>query len=365
MKVDKIETFYIPVKPDQDVSDSTWKLETMGYVVVRITTEDGITGFGYTYDVAGEAVRELITKTMSRVVVGRNPFETEAIWTDVMNLMRGVGRKGLVLCALSIIDIALWDIKGKAMDMPLYRLLGGNRTSVPVYASGGWTSYSEHELLEEVDRFKDLGYTKIKMKVGVDFGQSPKTDIRRIRAVRNHLGDDIDLMIDANNAWDASTAIKVAYALSDCNLFFFEEPVIADDIPGLATVKSKITIPVATGEQEYTKYGARDLILGGAVDILQMDVTKCGGITEWLKIAAIAQAWNIPFAPHAMHYAHMHLVAAAPNGLMLENLFMHQKVNDLLLVDPPVPKNGYLKIPDKPGCGIDINEEHLRTYNVT
>jgi L-alanine-DL-glutamate epimerase-like enolase superfamily enzyme len=365
MRINNIEAFYVPVTPDKPVSDSTWKLETMGYDVVRLSTDEGITGFGYTYDVAGEAIRELINNNMAGAVMGRDPFETETIWTDVMNLLRGAGRKGLVLCALSIVDIALWDIKAKALNMPLYKLLGGSERIVPVYGSGGWTSYTEAELVEEVEQIKSWGYTKIKMKVGVDFGRSPEEDVRRVRSVRKHIGDSIDLMIDANNAWDPATAIKVAQALSDCNIFFFEEPVMADDIPGLANVKSKITIPVATGEQEYTKFGARDLIMGNAVDILQMDVTKCGGITEWMKIAAIAQAWNIPFAPHAMHYAHMHVVSAAPNGLMLENLFMHQKINDLLMVDPPLPKNGFLKIPDKPGMGIAFNEEHLYKYNVT
>jgi len=365
MKIDKVEVFFVPVAPDKNVSDSTWRLETMGYAVVRLSTDDGISGIGYTYDVAGEAIREVITRNLASVVLGRDPFATEVIWTDAMNLLRGAGRKGLVLIALSIVDIALWDIKAKAAGMPLYQLLGGSERTIPIYGSGGWTSYTEKELIEEIEQIKDQGYTKIKMKVGVDLGKSPEEDVRRVRSVRKHIGEKIDLMIDANNAWDASTAIKVAKKLSDCNLFFFEEPVMADDILGLANVKSKITIPVATGEQEYTKYGARDLIINNAVDILQMDATKCGGITEWLKIAALAQAWNIPFAPHAMHYLHMHLVSAAPNGLILENLFMHEKVNELLMVDPPKPKNGFLEIPDKPGIGIDFNEENLHKYNIS
>lgn len=365
MIIDKVEVFFIPVIPDKQVSDSTWKLETMGYVVVRLSTDNGLSGIGYTYDVAGEAVRELVTKNLAPVVLGRNPFETEVIWTDVMNLLRGVGRKGLVLCALSIVDIALWDIKAKAAGVPLYRLLGGSQRLVPIYGSGGWTSYTEKELINEIEQIQDWGYTKIKMKVGVNMGKSPGEDVRRVRAVRKHIGDNIDLMIDANNAWDSSTAIMVAQNLSDCHIFFFEEPVMADDLMGLANVKSKITIPVATGEQEYTKYGARDLIINNAVDVIQMDATKCGGITEWIKIAAIAQAWNIPFAPHAMHYVHMHLVSAAPNGLILENLFMHEKVNALLMVDPPIPKNGFIEIPDKAGMGIDYNEENLYKFDVT
>jgi len=365
MKIDNIEAFYVPVTPDKDVADSTWKLETMGYAVVRLSTDDGISGIGYTYDVAGEAIREVVSKNIAPVVMGRDPFATEVIWTDSMNLLRGVGRKGLALCALSIVDIALWDIKAKASGMPLFKLLGGSEKTIPIYGSGGWTSYTETELIEEIEQIKEWGYTKIKMKVGVDLGRSPEEDVRRVRSVRKHIGDKIDLMIDANNAWDSSTAIKVAQDLSDCNIYFFEEPVMADDLLGLANVKSKTTIPVATGEQEYTKYGARDLIINNAVDIIQMDATKCGGITEWMKIAAIAQAWNIAFAPHAMHYAHMHLVSAAPNGLMLENLFMHEKVNELLMVDPPMPENGLLEIPDKPGMGIDYNEENLRKYDVT
>ncbi len=364
MKVEKIESFVVPIRPSKTVEDSTWKLDTMGYTIAKVTTDDGLTGIGWTYDVAGSAIRSVIEEYIAPIVVGRNPFETETIWQECVSRLRGVGRKGLSFCALSIVDIALWDIKAKSVGMPLFRFLGGSDSSIPIYGSGGWTSYEETELVNELAEIVSLGYRMVKMKVGVDRGKRPADDVRRVRRVRQELGSDIELMIDANNVWDPTTALRVAHGVEECGLYFFEEPVIADDFMGLAALRARTRVPIATGEHEYTKYGARDLLLNNAVDVVQLDASKCGGITEWLKIAAIAQAWNLPVAPHAMHFLHMHLVSAAPNGLVLEYLFMHEEANALLFVDPPMPADGSLRIPETPGLGIEINEEAVRRLNV-
>jgi L-alanine-DL-glutamate epimerase-like enolase superfamily enzyme len=264
-----------------------------------------------------------------------------------------------------MIDIALWDLKGKVVGLPLYKLLGGNQRKIPIYGSGGWTSYSEKELVEEMVAMVESGYSKVKMKVGVNFGQTPKEDERRVRAVRKALGDSVDLMIDANNVWTRATAIPFAHHLADCHLFWFEEPVLADDIEGLARISSQIHIPVASGEHEYTKYGAKELLTKQAADIIQMDVTKCGGITEWLKIAALTQAWNVPLAPHAMPYAHIHLVSAVPNALILEDLLIQKHADETFFIDLPQPKAGFLEIPDKPGLGLELNEKNLHKYNIS
>ena len=364
MKTQQIETFVVPVLPSKQVEDSTWKLDTMGYTIVKVTTDDGITGIGWTYDVGGAAIRSIIESYIAPIVSGRSPFETETIWQDCVSRLRGVGRKGLTFCALSIVDIALWDIKAKSVGLPLYRLLGGSESNIPIYGSGGWTSYDRNELVKEVTEIASIGYRRIKIKVGVEKGQRPQEDVERVRLVRKELGHDIDLMIDANNAWDPITAMRVAHGVENCGLYFFEEPVIADDLTGLASLRARTRVPIATGEHEYTKYGARDLIVNKAADVIQMDASKCGGITEWLKIAAIAQAWNLPVAPHAMHALHMHLVSAAPNGVTLEYLFMHEEANEQLFINPPVPAGGFLRIPDKPGLGLELNEVSVRKLDV-
>lgn len=344
-------------------ADSTRHVETIGFVVVDVSTNQGIHGIGVTYhEVGGEAIREFIQYAIAPKMVGRSPFETETLYEENFHYMRGVGRKGLAYCAYSAVDVALWDIKGKALGMPLYRLLGGTNPCVPIYGSGGWTSYSTEELVAEAKMMVARGYKKIKLKVGVDGGRNPSEDVRRVAAVREAIGPDIGFMLDANNVWRASAAMQFANRVREYNIEFFEEPVFADDIPGLAEFKRGTDIPLATGEHEYTRFGVRDLLLNNAADIVQCDVTRCGGYTEMLKIVGMTQAWNKGFAPHGMEHMHMHLVAAAPNGMYLEHLFMFDEVVHNVYKDAPEPKDGILTIPDKPGLGIELNEDYIREY---
>lgn len=200
----------------------------------------------------------------------------------------------------------------------------------------------------------------IKLKVGVKGGKDIKADARRCRKVREAIGPDIKFMVDANNAFYAADAVKLANEIREYDIMLFEEPVFADDIPGLKRFKQGTDIPLATGEHEYTKYGARDLLTADAVDYLQMDVTRCGGYTEMLKVAAMAQAFNRAFAPHAMEHVHMHLVSAAPNGVFLERLFLFEDVTRMVYKDPVEPVNGILTIPDKPGLGMELNPDNVK-----
>lgn len=262
--------------------------------------------------------------------------------------------------AYSAVDIALWDLKGKALGMPLFRLLGGTNPEVPIYASGGWTSYSTEELVAEAKMMVSKGYKKIKLKVGVEGGNNPDEDVRRVAAVREAIGPDIGFMLDANNVWRAATAIQFANKIREYNIEFFEEPVFADDIPGLAEFKRGTDIPLATGEHEYTRYGVRDLFLNHAVDILQCDATRVGGYTEMLRIMALSQAFNKAFAPHGMEHMHMHLVAAAPNGVYLEKLFMFDEVVKSVYLNAPEPVNGIMTIPEKPGLGLELNMDYIK-----
>jgi L-alanine-DL-glutamate epimerase-like enolase superfamily enzyme len=208
----------------------------------------------------------------------------------------------------------------------------------------------------------ERGYKFIKVKIGVQGGKNPKEDIRRIAAVREAVGPDIGIMIDANNAFTAATAIKLANEIKESDIFFFEEPVFADDIPGLARFRQGTDIPLATGEHEYTKFGVRDLLSHGAADVVQVDITKCGGVTETMKILALTQAYNVLYAPHGMELMHMHVLSAAPNGLFLERLFMFEEVSDLVFINPPQVKNGVLTLSDDPGMGLKINYDSVKSF---
>jgi len=361
MKIKDVETFVIDY-PLQNIADSTRKVDKVGYVILCINTDLGVTRTGITYsEVGGNATKLLIEKEFINLLIGKDPFQTEFIWDEINQHMRGIGRKGFTYLALSVIDIALWDLKAKSVGLPLYKLLGGHK-KVPIYGSGGWTSYSDKELVDAMMSMVNSGYKTVKMKIGVNAGLSPDEDIKRVKLVREKVGNDIGLLVDANNAYTSSVAIYVARNISDCNIYLFEEPVIADDIEGLARVRVAIDIPVATGEHEYTKYGARDLLINKAADILQFDATKCGGFTEWTKMAILVQAWNLMIAPHAMEYVHMHLLSSIKNGLILEKLIMFEPLDDLVFINPPKPVNGFLKIPEEPGLGLKLNMKNIKKY---
>ncbi|TPW27885.1 mandelate racemase/muconate lactonizing enzyme family protein [Martelella alba] len=365
-KIRKLDVHLVSTPIRGGFSDATRKVETIGFLIVRVTTDQGLEGLGVTYhEVGGEATAELIRRSMAPRLIGRDPFDTEVIWSEFFHYLRGVGRKGLTYCALSAIDIALWDLKGKIVDLPIYRLIGGGRTKVPVYASGGWTSYSDDELLEEVTGMVGRGFRAVKFKVGSDGGTNPRRDAERVRKVREAVGPDIALMVDANNAFDAATAVQLANRIRDYDITLFEEPVFADDMPGLQRFKRGTDIPLATGEHEYLKFGVRDLLLHQAADIIQVDGTRAGGYTEMIKCAALTQAWNVRFAPHAMENIHLQLAAAIPNTLFLERLLMFEDLTANVFDNAPVPIDGFMHVPDLPGLGLTLNMDFIRAHDET
>jgi len=360
-RIARVDVHLVSTRVASGFADATRTVECVGFTVVRVTTDQGLEGFGLTYhEVGGEATRSLILNNIAPAIIGRDPLETEAIWTDLFHYLRGVGRKGLTFAALSAIDLALWDLKGKIVDLPVFRLLGGNQTRVPVYASGGWTSYDDDQLLAEMTDMIAQGYSHIKFKVGVEGATNLRRDVERVRKVRDAVGPDIRLLLDANNCWDAATAVQFANRVRDCDIFLFEEPVLADDIPGLARFKRGTDIPLATGEHEYTRYGVRDLILAEAADIVQADAARAGGYTEMLKIGALTQAWNLRFAPHAMEHMHLHLVSAMPNAPFVERLRLFEEITGLVLKDGPMPEAGAFTLNEKPGFGLALDMDFIR-----
>ena len=353
---------YALTEGSKPVEDSTMPIPRMGKLILNVKTSDPqINGVGIAYLEFGLETARRAYKIVESVVVGQNPLANEAIFDLLFWRFRGA-RKGYAFSIISGLDIALWDIKAKVAKMPLYQFMGGNKTKLPVYASGGWTSYSTEELLEEVTTAVANGYKHVKIKVGYERGMNPKEDVRRVAAVRKAIGDDVALMIDANNAWTAGIAAKFAQDVEEYDITWFEEPTIADDYEGLAYVRSKTNIPLATGEHEFTRFGARDLVLNKAVDIFQADVCRCGGFTELIKMNAVAQAWNLLFAPHCIDLVHIHMLSGADNGMILERLLVEDKLMAMLFPDAPAPKDGMLEVTDLPGLGLLPDWDRLKAY---
>jgi len=326
---------------------------------VQIHTDEGTVGLGIAP--GQRAIRSVIHDNLSGVLIGQDPFMIEKLWQDMFWRVRGFGRKGVAFQAIAAIDIALWDLKGKVLDQPIYRLLGPAHETVPIYGSGGWTNYSQDELVAEQMGYVERGIPRVKMKVGKDFGQSEAEDIDRLEAVRRAVGDDVEIYVDANNGYYAKQAIKMSQIFEQYDVGWFEEPVLADDIPGLAQVASNTTIPVATGEHEYTKYGFRDLLVAGGADIVQPDVHRVTGITEWMKVAAMADAFNLPVAPHAVSLVHLHCAMATPNLKVVEVLGAEEQSYGVWWTEtPPFDGGNWKPFEDRPGLGLEINPDALK-----
>ena len=330
---------------------------------VHIATDEGTEGLGIGQGSPG--VRQVVEDGLKDVLIGRDPLDLERLWSDMFWRVRGYGRKGIAFCAMSAVDIGLWDLKAKALGLPLYKLLGPYAESVPIYGSGGWTDMTVDELIEQARGFIEQGTDRVKIKVGKDFGKAEREDIERVAAVREAVGDDVALYIDANGAYYPKQAVYMAREFEQHQVGWFEEPVLADDIAGLAEVRRAINIPVATGEQEYTKYGFKALLSGGGADIVQPDVGRVGGVTEWMKVAHMADAFGLQVAPHAMQQVHLHLACATPNLKLVERLDVETEGDAIWYTEVPQPKDGmWSPFRDKPGLGLELDPYAVERWAV-
>lgn len=364
MRITDVTTTQLFVPELPGIQDSTIRHrgQGRGSLFVHIKTDEGLEGLA---PGIGES-RGTIERALKSVLVGQDPLCHEKLWDDMFWRVRGFGRKGVAFCAISSADIALWDLKAKAFGVPLYRLLGPYTDTVPVYGSGGWTSFSESELVEEQTGYVERGIPRVKMKVAKDFGRSEAEDLKRLAAVRKAVGDDVEIFVDANNGYYAKQAIAMSKRFEEYNVRWFEEPVLADDIQGLAEISRATTIPVATGEHEYTKYGFKELIAQGGADIVQPDVGRVGGVTEWMKVAHLAHAFNLPVAPHAVQLVHLHLACATPNLRVVEYLGVSEETDKIFYTEFPEPKNGmWSPYPDRPGLGLELDPAAVKKYAVS
>jgi D-galactarolactone cycloisomerase len=363
MRITEVTTTQLHLPQVPGIQDATirHRVPGRGAVFVHLRTDEGLEGLG----VGQTGTRELIERVFKELLLGRDPLAHERIWDDLFWRVRGFGRKGLAFCAISAVDIALWDLKAKAFGVPLYRLLGPYTDTVPIYGSGGWTDLAEAELVAEQQGYVARGIPRVKMKVAKDFGQAEAEDLRRLAAVRRAVGDGVEIYVDANNGYYAKQAIAMARRFQEHGVAWFEEPVLADDVAGLAAVARAIDIPVATGEHEYTKYGFKELIVQGGADIVQPDVGRVGGVTEWLKVAHLAHAFNLPVAPHAVQLVHLHLACATPNLKVVEYLGVAEQADRIWYTDFPEPKDGrWSPDPNRPGLGLQLDPTAVKLYAV-
>ena len=343
-----------------------------GWLVVEIFTDNGLVGIGNAA-LAPQVTKQVIALYLKPLLIGQDPWDLEFLWQHMYRRTMAFGRKGIGMAAISAVDIALWDILGKSAKQPVYRLLGGRtKTRIPVYASRLY-SVELSELAAEAKRYKKEGFQAMKLRFGwgpADGASGVQRNLELVRTVRTAVGDDIDVMADAYMGWTLDYAKRMLPLLEQFHLRWLEEPVIPDDTRGYKELKAYGRVPIAGGEHEFTVFGFRDLLEANALDYIQFDTNRVGGISQARKISAMAEAYQTPVVPHAGQMHNYHVVMASLNSPMAE-FFPKVDVevgNELfwyIFDGEPVPVDGYIDLDENtPGLGLTVNEESLKRFKI-
>jgi L-alanine-DL-glutamate epimerase-like enolase superfamily enzyme len=343
-----------------------------GWLVVEVFTDNGLLGLGNAA-LAPQVTKQIIDLYLKPLLIGQDPWDIERLWQHMYRKTMAFGRKGLGMAAISAVDIALWDILGKSAKQPVYRLLGGRTKSrIPVYASRLY-SVALGELAAEAKRYKEEGYRAMKLRFGwgpSDGAQGMQRNVALVRTVRESVGDGIDVMADAYMGWTLDYAKRMLPLLEPFHLRWLEEPVIPDDIHGYAELKAYGQIPIAGGEHEFTVYGFRELLEAHALDYIQFDTNRVGGITQARKIAALAEAHSVPVIPHAGQMHNYHVVMASLNSPMAEyfpivDVEVGNELFWYIFQGEPRAKDGFIDLDENtPGLGLTVNESGLERFEV-
>ena len=355
----KAEAFRIPT--DSPEADGTLSWDSTTLVLVRLEA-GGETGLGYTY--ADAAIVPLLLGLIAQIIQGRNCFDIPGCWNAMQRAVRNLGRAGLAACAISAVDTALWDLKARHLELALASLLGRAREFVPIYGSGGFTNYSDEQLRRQLSEWVSRdGCRFVKMKVGAD----PERDPERVAAARAAIGDR-ELFVDANGAYSAKQALLLCTAFERAQVRWFEEPVSFDDAAGLRLVRRRAPagMEIAAGEYIYTLDDARRLLELRAVDVLQADVTRCGGITGFIEIGALCQAHHVALSGHCAPALHRHVACAVPSLCHLEWFHDHVRIEQMLFEGAPRVANGSIR-PDlgRPGHGLEFKSRDAERFSVS
>jgi L-alanine-DL-glutamate epimerase-like enolase superfamily enzyme len=338
------------------LTDSTHGvMRDFALITARVKDSEGAEGVGYTFTLGRNsgAIHQILEREITEITRGQDADRIEALWTKIWWEMHYGGRGGPTVLALSAFDIALWDLKAKRAGLPLWKLLGGHDPRVPCYAGGIDLQLALDDLLRQADKTLASGFRAIKMKVG---RARLAEDVERVAAMREHLGDGFPLMVDANMRWSADEAIRAARALACCDLTWLEEPISPDDPAGHARVLREGGLPIAAGENLRSIWEFRHLIASGGVTYPEPDVTNCGGVTAFIKVAHLAECFNLPVTSHGAHDVTVHLLAAVPNRSFLE---AHGFGLDAYIRDPLLMREGFAIAPERPGHGVEFDWPRL------
>ena len=356
LKIHSISAKSAKVPLKREIGSAGGNKSSLDYLIVELKTEEGISGFGYTMGLGGngsKAMAPYIQNELAPLVIGEDVSSPERIWNTLWSPNKARMRGGLGVMSISALDTACWDAFSKSVSMPLHTILGGFRKKVPVYGSGGWFTFSDNDLVEECQNFMKKGITAYKIKIG-----TPR-DEERIALLRKEIGNEITLLVDSNQKYNIKDAIEVSSMLANYDVKWFEEPVLADSIDDLAEFSKKSAVPVAAGENSYMRWGFREICERKAAAYLQPDVGRCGGVTEFRKIAHLAEAFNLDLCSHLLEEVSVCLIGATPAGCMVEYA-------DLLPADSLthdfVVHDGHIEVPENLGHGVTFTKDALKSF---
>ena len=335
--------------------------DTREFVTLELGTDQGLVGLGLTF--FGGALTPALKAAVdafANLIVGDDPTRTEAIVAKIRRAAGGSGPGGIFSLALSAVDIACWDLKGKAAGKSVCALLGDLRERVPTYASGALMRQHPVDYLAKAGpRLVSMGFRQMKMQCGSE--PTMAASIERVRVMREAIGPDIDLMCDINQLWSVHHAIEVGHRILDHQLYWLEDPTAHDDYPGLARIADSLVTPIAAGEYHYGIVPFRHLLEARSIDIVMIDLLRVGGITQWMKVAGMAEAFNLPVVSHLIPEIHVHLVAAIPNGLTVEYMPWTLRLYE----ETPTLEKGQLVVPKKPGLGLAFDQAAIKRYQIS
>lgn len=378
MKITSVETLILRAPVDVPFTSARgWWYTSKNAMLVRVRTDEDIEGWGEAYGPA-EATKTVVDTLLAPLVVGRDPQHTDVLWRTMYQRIEDYDPQGFAVAAISAIDIALWDIIGKAQGLPVYELLGGaHRTELQAYATGLYFTAQEGDhtppAVEEALRYKEQGFTGVKMKIALP----PRRELTRVESVRAALGEDVDLMVDANHGYNFSNALKLGRAFDEMGLTWFEEPVSPHDREAYLELRTKLDLPLAGGENAFTRFAFLPIIKDRAMDIIQPDVCCAGGISEFQRISTIAEAFGVAVIPHVWGsaiglQAAMHVMAAQPHAphtwrelpLWMEYEQTQNPFRDQLVDQPITHHQGVVTVPDRPGLGLSVDQAVIDRYRV-
>ena len=346
--IERLDVSAYQIPTDSPESDGTLEWSSTTLVVVEVRA-DGKSGIGYSF--ADTATAALIRDKLRQIIVNSDALAVQASWRAMIRSIRNLGRPGIASMAISAVDVALWDLKARLLNLPVLKLFGAVRDAIPVYGSGGFTSYSIPELQRQLAGWAEAGIGRVKMKVG----RCPAEDSARVRAAREAVGPAVELFVDANGAYDRKQALAQADRFAEFGVCWFEEPVSSDDLDGLRVLRDRApaAMEIAAGEYGYDLFYFRRMLDAGAVDVLQADATRCGGWTGFLSAAALCQARSMPLSAHTAPSLHAHVCCAAAPARHVEYFYDHQRIEQMLFEGALQPENGMLRPdPSQPGLGM-------------